>query len=43
MGLITKGAENGIRLVKEVQDGIEFRNFSVVHNEDAIIVGLWSK
>ena len=43
MSLITKDAENGIKFVKEVQDGIEFRDFSVVHNEDAIIVGLWSE
>ena len=39
-GFITKGAEYGIGLVKEIQDGIKFRHFPVIHDDDTIVMGL---
>ena len=40
---ITKGAENGIGLIKEVQDRIKFRHLSVIHDDDAVVMGLWDE
>ena len=37
---ITKGPENGIGLVEEVQDGIKFCHSSVIHDDDTIIMRL---
>ena len=37
---ITKGAENGIGLVEEVQDGIKFCHPSVIHDDNTVIMRL---
>ena len=42
-GLVTKGAESGIGLVKEIQDGIKFRYFAVIHDDDAVVVDFWNE
>jgi hypothetical protein len=42
VGLITKGPEYRVLLVKEIEDSVEFRDFALVHDEDTVVIGWWS-
>jgi hypothetical protein len=38
IGLVTKRPEDGVRLVKEIQDCIELGDLSFVQNKDTVVI-----